>query len=146
MRRLLLALAMLLLAGPALADDMPLDRLVAEYEAYALADDPITAGGEGDRAALSRLPDVTPAADAARTKALKAFQARLAAIDDAGLSQDARLNRAFLAWTLDRQVRSLAFDEARMPFNSDASIRPSATWPPPRRCARPPMRGPGSTG
>ncbi|MBP9754610.1 MAG: DUF885 domain-containing protein, partial [Phenylobacterium sp.] len=75
MRRLLLALAMLLLAGPALADDMPLDRLVAEYEAYALADDPITAGGEGDRAALSRLPDVTPAADAARTKALKAFQA-----------------------------------------------------------------------
>jgi uncharacterized protein (DUF885 family) len=122
MRRLLLALAMLLLAGPALADDMPLDRLVADYEAYALADDPITAGGEGDRAALSRLPDVTPAADAARTKALKAFQARLAAIDDAGLSQDARLNRAFLAWTLDRQVRSLAFDEARMPFNSDGGF------------------------
>jgi uncharacterized protein (DUF885 family) len=123
MRRLLLALALMLVAGPALADDKPLNTLVAEYEAYAMADDPITAGGEGDRAALSRLPDVTPAADAARTKTLKAFQARLTGIDPAGLSEDAALNRAFLAWTLDRQVRSLAFDEARMPFNSDGGFQ-----------------------
>ncbi|MDO8802767.1 DUF885 family protein [Phenylobacterium sp.] len=122
MRRLLLALALLLFAGPALADDKPLNTLVADYEAYALADDPITAGGEGDRAALSRLPDVSPTADAARTKALKTFQARLATIDVTGLSEDARLNRAFLAWTLDRQMRSLAFDEARMPFNSDGGF------------------------
>ena len=122
MRHLLLALALLLFAGPALADDRPLNALVAAYEAYGLADDPITAGGEGDRAALSRLPDVTPAADARRTKALTAFQARLAAISDIGLPEDAQLNRAFLAWTLDRQVRSLAFDEARMPFNSDGGF------------------------
>ena len=122
MRRLLLALALLLSAGPALADDRPLNALVADYEAYALADDPITAGGEGDRAALSRLPDVTPAADAARAKALKGFQARLSAIGEAGLSEEARLNRAFLAWTLDRQVQGLAFDEARMPFNSDGGF------------------------
>ncbi len=122
MRRLLLALAVLMFAGPALADDKPLNTLVADYEAYALADDPITAGGEGDRAALSRLPDVTPTADAARTKALKAFQVRLAGINPAGLSEDAALNRAFLAWTLDRQVQSLAFDEARMPFNSDGGF------------------------
>ncbi len=122
MRRLLLALAVLMFAGPALADDKPLNTLVADYEAYALADDPITAGGEGDRAALSRLPDVTPAADAGRAKALKAFQVRLAGIAAAGLSEEAGLNRAFLAWTLDRQVQSLAFDEARMPFNSDGGF------------------------
>lgn len=122
MRRALFALVVLLFAGPALADDRPLEALVADYEAYALADDPITAGGQGDRAALSRLPDVTPAADAARTKALKAFQARLAGIDAVGLSTEARLNRDFLAWTLDRQVQSLAFDEARMPFNSDGGF------------------------
>jgi len=84
MRRALFALVILLLAGPALADDRPLNALVADYEAYALADDPITAGGQGDRAALSRLPDVTPVADAARTKALKAFQVRLAGIGQAG--------------------------------------------------------------
>ncbi|CAN5369344.1 DUF885 family protein [soil metagenome] len=122
MRRLLFALAVLMFAGPALADDKPLNTLVADYEAYALADDPITAGGEGDRAALSRLPDVTPAADAGRAKALKAFQVRLAGIAAAGLSEEAALNRAFLAWTLDRQVQSLAFDEARMPFNSDGGF------------------------
>lgn len=122
MRRLLLALALLLFAGPALADDRLLNALVADYEAYALADDPITAGGEGDRAALSRLPDVTPAADAARTRALKSFQARLTAIGEAGLSEEARLNRVFLAWTLDRQIQGLAFDEARMPFNSDGGF------------------------
>ncbi|WP_340646064.1 DUF885 family protein [Phenylobacterium sp.] len=122
MRRLLFALALLLVAGPAVADDVPLNALVAEYEAYALADDPITAGGEGDRAALSRLPDVTPAADAARTKALRAFQMRLSGIDTTGLSEEATLNRAFLAWTLDRQLHSLAFDEARMPFNSDGGF------------------------
>lgn len=122
MRRLLLALALLLFAGPALADDRPLNALVADYEAYALADDPIKASGEGDRDALSRLPDVTPAADAARTRALKSFQARLTAIGEAGLSEEARLNRVFLAWTLDRQVQGLAFDEARMPFNSDGGF------------------------
>ena len=122
MRHALFALVVLLFAGPALADDRPLEAVVADYEAYALADDPITAGGQGDRAALSRLPDVTPAADAARAKALKTFQSRLAGIDAAGLSTEARLNRAFLAWTLDRQLQSLSFDEARMPFNSDGGF------------------------
>ena len=42
MRHALLALAALLFAGPALADDRQLTALVARYEAYSLADDPIT--------------------------------------------------------------------------------------------------------
>jgi uncharacterized protein (DUF885 family) len=123
MRRLLLAFALVLFAAaPALADDRPLNAVVAAYEAWALADDPFTAGREGDRAALSRLSDVTPAADAARKRALEGFRARLAAIRPAGLSPDARLNRDFLDWTLDRRLKSLAFDEARMPFNSDGGF------------------------
>jgi uncharacterized protein (DUF885 family) len=131
MRRLLLAFALLLFAAtPALADhrplnaplDRPLNAVVAAYEAWALADDPITAGHEGDRAALSRLPAVTPTADAARKRALEGFRARLAAIKPAGLSREARLNRDFLAWTLDRRLKSLAFDEARLPFNSDGGF------------------------
>jgi uncharacterized protein (DUF885 family) len=127
MRRLLLLLALLMFAGPifagpALADDRPLSALVADYEAWALADNPFTAGREGDKAALSRLPDVTPAADVARKRALQAFAARLAAIDPSGLSDEARLNRDFLAWTLDRRLKSLAFDEARLPFNSDSGF------------------------
>ena len=122
MRRLLLAIALVLLAGPSLAQDAPLNRLVADYEAWALADDPFTAAREGDRAALSRLPDVTPAADAARKRAMAAFRARLAAIPPQGLTPEARLNRDFLAWTLERRLRSLAFDEARLPFNSDSGF------------------------
>ena len=127
MRRLWLVFGFLLLsAHPALADHRlpgaPLDRLVAAYEAWALADDPFTAGREGDAAALARLPDVTPAADARRKAALEGFRARLAKIAAAGLSPDARLNRDFLAWTLERRLKSLGFDEARLPFNSDGGF------------------------
>lgn len=127
MRRLLLALvtafgALALVAHPALADDRPLNAVVGDYEAWALADDPFTAGREGDKAALSRLPDPTPAADARRKAALEGFRARLARIDARGLSAEAQLNRDFLAWTLDRRLKSLSFDEARLPFNSDSGF------------------------
>jgi uncharacterized protein (DUF885 family) len=122
MRRLLLVLALVFMARPALADDRPLTALVADYEAWALADDPFTAGREGDKAALSRLPDPTPAADAARKRALEAYRGRLEAIAPAGLSGEAQLNRDFLRWTLERRLKSLSFDEARLPFNSDGGF------------------------
>lgn len=122
MRRLLIALALMSAAGPALADDTVLNRLVADYEAYALSQDPIGAGREGDRAALAKLPDPSNGADVLRRSNFEEFKGRLAAIDPAGLSPPARLNRDFLAWTLDRRLRSLAFDEARMPFNSDSGF------------------------
>ena len=124
--RLLFVLALLLAASSTLAapraPKAPLDAIVAGYEAWALADDPLTAGREGDTAALSRLPDVSPAADAARRRALQGFQARLKAIPAAHLSAEARLNHDFLAWTLDRRLKSLDFDEARLPFNSDSGF------------------------
>ncbi|MDB5423545.1 MAG: hypothetical protein JWQ29_961 [Phenylobacterium sp.] len=127
MRRLpiLLALlfaALLSVAGPALADDAALNTLVADYEAYALGQDPITAGREGDRKALAKLPDVSPGADVLRKSFLEEFKERLTAIDPAALSPAARLNRDFLGWTLDRRLQSLAFDEARLPFNSDGGF------------------------
>lgn len=122
MRRLLIALALMFAAGPALADDAALNRLVADYEAYALSQDPVTAGREGDRKALGRLPDISPGADVLRRSAFEEFKARLAGIDVAGLSPEARLNRDFLAWTLDRRLQSLSFDEARWAFNSDSGF------------------------
>ncbi|ODT63985.1 MAG: hypothetical protein ABS77_02055 [Phenylobacterium sp. SCN 69-14] len=117
-----LASLALILATPALADDGALDRLIADYEAYSLSLDPIEAAALGDRAALSRLPDDSPAADAARVKGLGSLKARLAAIDAASLSEEGRINREFLAWTLDRRLQSLAFDENRMPFSSDGGF------------------------
>jgi len=122
MRLAPLALAFALGASPALASDEALGKLIADYEAYALAQNPIDAGSQGDRAALSRLPDNSPAADAARTRALKGFAGRVAAVDPASLSDEGRINREFLSWTLERQLQSLAFDENRMPFSSDGGF------------------------
>ena len=122
MRRLLITLAILFVASPALADDATLNAIVADYDAYALSQDPVAAGREGDRKALSRLADVSAGADVLRRSRFEEFKAQLAGIDPAGLSRDARLNRDFLAWTLDRRLQSLAFDEARMPFNSDSGF------------------------
>ncbi|MCX7588635.1 DUF885 domain-containing protein [Phenylobacterium sp. 58.2.17] len=122
MRLAPLALVLALGATPAIADDAALDRLIADYELYALAQNPIEGGQQGDRGALSRLPDNSPAADAARTSALKAFAARTKAMAPAELSDEGRINREFLGWTLERQLQSLAFDEARMPFSSDGGF------------------------
>lgn len=122
MRKAALALILALAASPALADDAALNRLIADYQAYSLAQNPIDAASQGDRAALSRLPDNSLQADAARKAALGELQARMKAIAPASLSPEAEINREFLAWTLDRQLQSLAFDEARMPFSSDGGF------------------------
>ena len=104
------------------AGEAAIARLVADYEAWWLSEDPFTAGNLGDRAALARLPDVTPAADARRKAALEGFKTRLAAIPDAGLSDEARLNRHLLLWTVDSALGRLRFDEARMPLSSDGGF------------------------
>lgn len=124
MLKVVLAVLALLIPAPALAgaaQEQALAGLVGDYEAFTLADDPIAAGQSGDRAALARLPDVTPAADAARRTALEAFQQRLRAIDPASLDDEARLNHAFLARLIDDRLQSLALDEARIAVFSNAS-------------------------
>jgi len=109
-------------AAPATAAASPaLDALVADYEAWALGDDPFEAGRRGDADALSRLPDPSPAADARRRAALTGFRDRLAGLP-AGLTGEDALNRNFLRWTLSRRLASLDFDEARMPFSSDGGF------------------------
>ena len=123
MRRHLFAAAVFVLAaGPALADDAAISKLASDYDAWLLAEDPITAGRQGDRAALSKLPEVTPAADARRLAALKTFQARLAAIPAHGLSDNAALNRGYMAWELESRVGQIQFDTARMPVSSDGGF------------------------
>lgn len=114
----------LLVAAPALAapPDASLQRIIADYETFDRAQDPISAGQEGDRAALSRLPDAKPAADRARIRALQIFKTRLAAIDEATLAAPARLDLTFLRETVEDRLAMLGFDEARLPFNSDSGF------------------------
>jgi uncharacterized protein (DUF885 family) len=106
-------------AGAPTASSAVLAGVIADYETFARRDDPITAGTEGDREALRRLPDVTPEADRARLAALQGFKARLAAIDPAGLSENERLNRTFLARVVDDRIEGLGFDDARLGFTSE---------------------------
>jgi uncharacterized protein (DUF885 family) len=96
--------------------------VVRDFELYERANDPISAGFEGDRAALARLPDPSPAADARRKAALEGFRARLAAIDARALSAETALDREFLSRIVASRLESLRYDEARIPFRNDSGF------------------------
>ena len=128
------AAALLAAAAPALAQSAPqtspeavrnadhpgLASILADYEAYLRANDPISAGMEGDKAALSRLPDVSRAHELAQEPVLKGFADRLAAIDPASLSDEDRLNHAFLGWIIQRARDRIPLDTGRIgAFNSE---------------------------
>ena len=102
------------------ADDPALASILADYEAYLRANDPISAGMEGDREALSRLPDVSRAFELAQEPVLRAFADRLAAIDPATLGDEDRLNHAFLGRVLRRSLARIPLDTDRIgAFNSE---------------------------
>ena len=109
------------LPSGATAAQAALTTLIVDYEAWKTAEDPLSAGANGDAAALSKLPDVTLAADARRKTALTAFQVRLTAIDPLGLDEDGKLNHAFLGRVIDGQLQAIAFDTGRLAFSSDDS-------------------------
>ena len=95
-------------ASPALA------AIIADFEAYERREDPFTAGAEGDRAALARLGEITPAAQARRRAALMAFRTRLAALPVAGLAGEDRTNHAFLSRVVRDRLETLSFDTERL--------------------------------
>jgi len=124
-RTILAALAACALAAaPAQAQDarQTLDAIVADFETYERANDPVSAGFEGDRAALARLPDPSPAATAVRKSTLESLRARLGAVDAGALGLQAALDREFLARIVDARLQGIRFDEARAPFSNDSGF------------------------
>jgi uncharacterized protein (DUF885 family) len=102
------------------AQDPALAAVLTDYEAYLRAVDPINAGMEGDRDALSRLPDGSRAFELAQEPVLKGFADRLAGIDTTGLGEDDRLNHAFLTYVLQRARDRIPLDTSRIDaFNSE---------------------------
>lgn len=102
------------------AENPALASVLADYEAYLRAVDPISAGMEGDRAALSRMPDSSRAFEEAQEPVLKGFADRLAAIDAAALNDDDRLNHTFLTYVLQRSRDRIPLDTGRInAFNSE---------------------------
>ena len=106
-------------AATADARDAALNAVMADVETYLRSIDPISAGFEGDRAALARLPDVSREFELAQRAPTQAFIDRLEVIDPAGLSDDGRTNHAFLLWTLRRQIEGLEYDTGRLAFDSE---------------------------
>jgi uncharacterized protein (DUF885 family) len=111
-----------LFVAPAAAQDRRLAPLLAEHERMERQFDPITSGQEGDRAALSLLPDVTPEFLAARRAALSALKARLERVNARQLSAEAATNRAFLIRVIDDQLAFIDFDAARGVFTNDSGF------------------------
>jgi uncharacterized protein (DUF885 family) len=102
------------------AEDPALASVLADFEAYLRAVDPISAGMEGDRSALSRLPDSSRTFEVAQEPVLRTFAGRLAAIDAAGLGDDDRLNHAFLSYVLQRSLVRIPLDTGRIDaFNAE---------------------------
>ena len=93
--------------------------IVAKWERFERVESPVTAGFEGDREALRRLPDITPAADARRLAALEEFRARLAAIDASGLSAEDASDHRYLSRIVARRIEDARFDGSRFAFDAE---------------------------
>ena len=63
-------------------------------------------------------PDVTLSADQQRTAALRALEARLAALPPSPAGSEDALTRALLEWRLGTRIEAARFDEARIPFDN----------------------------
>jgi uncharacterized protein (DUF885 family) len=102
------------------AADPALARVLADYEAYLRQVDPVSAGMEGDKAAMSRLPDGSRAFEVAQEPMLKVFADRLAAIDATQLSPADALNHAFMTYVVQRSRDGIRLDTGRLDaFNSE---------------------------
>ncbi len=125
MIRGVLIAAALACAAPAMAEtaaERDFAAIVADFGAFERANDPISAGQEGDRAALSLLPDPSPAAVARNKVALETFRGRLAAIDARQLGGEPALDREYLTRIVASRLEGFRFDEERIPFRNDSGF------------------------
>ncbi len=122
------------LAAPALAaapaapsPSKALQAIIADYDAFDRRVDPIGAGQDGDREALSRLPDESPAAVAEQARALAAFDARLKTLPTDALGAEDALNRTFLMGVIEGDLEGLKLDVARLNFDAYGGFHLTAT-------------------
>ncbi|WP_160174151.1 DUF885 domain-containing protein [Sphingopyxis sp. MWB1] len=92
-----------------------LAAIIADYERFS-ADYPMEAGRSDPAFARDRWPDESPPAMARRRAALDAFAARLDALDPAGLTAEARINRDYLRALIGWRIEGIDLDERRFAF------------------------------
>jgi len=104
------------------AENPALSALLSDYEAWLKANDPISAGMDGDVAARSRLPDASREAELARRNPLQAFKTRAEAIDPSALTPADAQNRAFVLFLLNRDLEGIGLDTSRLALNSEGAV------------------------
>ena len=104
------------------AAEAALASAIADYERLIRIADPVTAGQDGDREALRRLPDARRASELAMAKDFAAIGERLARIKASDLSQDAALNHEFLSRLVAEAVEEAEFDFGRIAFENDSGF------------------------
>lgn len=105
-----------------------LDKLIKDMEEAQVKGNPISAGNEGDREALRKLPDVSPENFAASTAKIRTFKARHEALSTITRDRDAQLNFDLLGFVIDQRLRLADFDEARIPFTNDSGFFNGLTY------------------
>ncbi|MGE3250065.1 MAG: DUF885 family protein [Hyphomonadaceae bacterium] len=103
-------------ANPA---ESELARVIADFERLERQSDPVSAGFEGDREALRRLPDVSPEAQRANADALRTLGRRLGEVNAASLNAESQLNHALLSRIIDQRVEEAGYDFERIAFEND---------------------------
>ncbi len=102
--------------------DDSLETLIADFEQMEISGNPISAGQEGDREALRKLPDVSPEAAENYKRITTDFIKRHAALSARPMSQEKRLNYQLLGFVLEQRQRMIPFDQARIPFTNDSGF------------------------
>ncbi|WP_282009292.1 DUF885 domain-containing protein [Brevundimonas aveniformis] len=105
-----------------------LASIITDYETWAAGQDPFTASAEGDRSALSRLPDASREGELARREPLTRFRDRLAAINPDSLNPDERLNHTLLSRSVALDLERIDLDQNRFAFNSEGGPEANAGY------------------
>ncbi|MEM9601106.1 MAG: DUF885 family protein, partial [Pseudomonadota bacterium] len=103
-----------------------LERLIEDFQASELINDPITLGERGDRDALRELPDASPVARDQAQMRLDAITRRHTALQRrpgfSEMSESDRMNYEILGFVLDQRKRLAPFDSSRLPFVNDSGF------------------------
>jgi uncharacterized protein (DUF885 family) len=105
-----------------------LSQAIVDYERLDREADPITAGQEGDRAALRRLPDVRPETLEAQRARLAALGERLARIETTRLAAESALNHRLLSRMIALEVEEAQFDFPRIAFENDSGFHTTGDY------------------
>lgn len=105
-----------------------LSAVIADYELLDRTMDPVSAGSEGDREALRRLPDATPHAQAQWRDGLLAIEKRLNTIDVSTLSAESQLNYTLLLRTVRQSAEEAGYDFGRIAFQNDDGFHTLADY------------------